>query len=134
MIPMTRAPFRLALPDLLRLDAVTCLAMGLLMAFGSQMIANLTDLPAPLLLWAGVALLPIGLFMFAVAAIPAFIRAGTWIVIAGNLAWAAASLILLLSGLVAPNAPGTAFVTIQALAVLGLAVLEMRAVAGHAVG
>jgi hypothetical protein len=45
-----------------------------------------------------------------------------WLVIIGNLGWTAQSFALL--GQLAPTPLGTAFVSVQALAVLGLAGLE----------
>ena len=47
-----------------------------------------------------------------------------WLVILGNIAWSLASVALLMSDLVAPSVFGTAYVALQALAVLGLAGLE----------
>ena len=52
--------------------------------------------------------------------------AGVWVAISGNVAWVAASLLLLLllSGSISPNAFGKTFVIAQALAVAALADLE----------
>ena len=61
-------------------------------------------LPPALLLYAGLALIPTAAFMALVATRPAVSPAGVWLIIAGNGLWAAASLLLLASGLVAPNA------------------------------
>ena len=40
------------LQNVLLLDAATCIAAGALMAFGSNFVAGLTAIPAPLLYWA----------------------------------------------------------------------------------
>lgn len=122
--PAPLSASRLSLRNLLLADAATCAAMGLALASGAAPLAALTGLPAALLSYAGLALLPIAAVMLLVALRPALQPAGTWLVIAGNAAWVAASLALLLSGWVAPTATGTAFVVVQALAVAVLAKLE----------
>lgn len=114
----------LSLRNLLLADAATCAAMGLALASGAAPLAALTGLPAALLSYAGLALLPIAAVMLLIALRPALQPAGTWLVIAGNAAWVVASLALLLSGWVAPTATGAAFVVVQALAVAVLAKLE----------
>jgi hypothetical protein len=116
-----------ALRSLLLLDAATCAAMGLALDFGARPLAALTDLPEPLLLYAGLSLLPIAGFMALVALRPALQPAGGWLVVAGNAAWVLASLLLLLAGWVSPNGLGIAFVLVQALAVALLALLELAA-------
>lgn len=120
--PQTSSLF--SLRNLLLADAATCTAMGLLLVLGSAPLARLTELPAALLDHAGIALLPIAAVMLLIAMRPALQPAGAWLIIAGNAAWVAASFGLLLSGWVAPNASGIAFVVVQALAVAGLAKLE----------
>ena len=52
-----------ALQNILLLDAATCVAAGALMAFGSNFVAGLTAIPAPLLTWAGLILFPIAALM-----------------------------------------------------------------------
>ena len=47
-----------SLRALLLIDAATCAAMGLALGLGARPIAALTGLPQPLLIWAGLALLP----------------------------------------------------------------------------
>lgn len=116
-----------SLRSLLLIDAATCAAMGLALDFGAAPIARLTGLPQPLLLWAGLALLPIAAFLAVVALRPALRPAGARLAIAGNAAWVLASLALLTSGWVAPNGLGVAFVLVQALAVAALTGLELAA-------
>ncbi|WP_227010134.1 hypothetical protein [Pelagibius marinus] len=118
-------PKLLSLRPLLLIDAATCAVMGLALDLGAAPLAALTGLPAPLLLYAGLGLLPIALFMALVAwrPHPAAVR----LAVTGNAAWAAASLVLLVSGWVAPTTLGVAFVVAQALAVAGLAMLEHAA-------
>ena len=108
-------------------DGVTCAAMGVALIAGSGFVAGLTGLPAGLLFWAGAALLPVALFMFATARAAQPSRAAAWIVIAGNEAWVLASVALLLTGWVEPTALGYAFVLAQAAAVAVLASIEFLA-------
>lgn len=115
----------LSLRPLLALDAATCAVMGLALDFGARPLAALTGLPAPLLLYAGISLLPIALFMAVAAWRPHTFAVR--LIILGNAAWVAASLALLVSGWVAPNGLGIAFVMVQALAVAALALLEQAA-------
>jgi len=113
-----------SLRSLLATDAATCLAMGVLLIAGAPVIAGLTDLPEPLVFYAGLVLLPIAAFMAIVAYPKATFAPGAWLIVAGNGAWVAASVLLLLSGWIAPNALGWAFVILQAVVVAGLAWLE----------
>jgi hypothetical protein len=118
------SPSRFSLRNLLLADAATCAAMGLALVLGVAPLAALTALPATLLSYAGLALLPIAAVMLLIALRPALQPAGAWLVIAGNGAWVAASFALLLTGWVAPTTLGIAFVVVQALAVALLAKLE----------
>jgi hypothetical protein len=122
--PSPHSPSRLSLRNLLLADAATCAAMGLALVLGATALAGLTGLPAALLSYAGLGLLPIAAVMLLVALHPALLPAGAWVVIAGNAAWVIASLALLVTGWVAPNTLGIAFVVVQALAVAVLAKLE----------
>jgi hypothetical protein len=112
---------------LLLVDAATCTAMGVALIAASGPIAGLTQLPAPLLSGAGVALLPVAALMALVASRRPLPAAGLRLVVVGNLLWIAASIALLVGGWVAPNALGTAFVLAQAIAVAALAMLEYLA-------
>lgn len=112
----------LFLRRILALDSLSCAAMGLLMAFGAASLAPLFGLPEPLVRTAGLLLLPLAVFIFWLATRPAPPRALVWLVILGNVGWTAESLIVL--GQHQASALGTAFVSAQAAAVLGLAALE----------
>lgn len=126
----SRSPF--SLRTVLYLDAGTCVAMGALLALASGPVGAFTALPPALLLYAGLSLFPIAAFMVLVARANPVSATGTWLVILGNLGWVAASLLLLVSGWVAPNALGIAFVAAQAIAVAVLAWLEHAALRGGA--
>ena len=112
----------LFLRRVLALDSLSCLSMGLLMSFGTATLAPLFGLPETLVYFAGLALLPVGAFMGWLASRPNPPRALVWVVILGNVVWTAESFITL--GQVQATALGTAFVSAQALAVLGLTALE----------
>ncbi len=60
---MTNSNKFLSLKSLLALDAATCAAMGALLLLGSAPVAEVTQIPAGLLFWAGASLLPIAAFM-----------------------------------------------------------------------
>ena len=112
---------------LLLLDAVTCIATGLLLTFGSAMLAAMLRLPAGLLVEAGIALLLFALFVLWASRQADRSPVPAEIVIALNIAWVAASLVLLAGPWVEPNALGTAFVAAQAAAVALLAGLQLIA-------
>ena len=103
-------------------DAVMSGAAGLLMLLGAGLLTEMLDLPAMLLRTAGLILLPYAAFVVYVANRSQ--RAAVWAVILINALWAIDSVVLLLSGWVAPNALGYAFVLIQAVAVALFAELE----------
>lgn len=111
------------LKRVLLLDAATCLGTGTMLAAGADMLSPLFGLDAGLVRWAGMALLPIGLFMAWLGARQAAPALFVYAVIVGNLIWTVESFLLIGS---APgiSAIGTAFVATQAVAVAGLASLE----------
>ncbi|MDP5278791.1 hypothetical protein Q9Q95_07640 [Sphingomonas sp. DG1-23] len=107
-------------------DAATCLAMGALLAATAVPIAARTDLPVPLLREAGIVLFPFALLVLWAArqgGTPARFVAGL------NLAWVAASFAAIVW--IQPNALGAAFVTVQALAVAGIAGMQFHALGGQ---
>ena len=106
----------------LLLDAATCAGMGLALALLAAPLEPWLGLPAEVLLYAGIALLPIAAFMAWVASRERVPAAGVWLVILGNAAWVLGSLALFLA--VSPTALGYAFVIAQALVVVALAEME----------
>jgi hypothetical protein len=114
-----------ALQNFLLLDAATCVGAGALMAFGSNFVASLTALPAPLLFWAGLILFPIAALMAYAGIQAAPPRPLVWLIVLGNIGWVAASLGVF--AFIAPNALGTIFILAQAAAVAVLALLEHSA-------
>ena len=120
----------------LRLDAAASGALALLAIGAGPALSPLLGLPEPLLVWAGVALVPWVVLLLVLARRQSAPRLLVIDVIALNALWVAASFGLLASGLVAPTLLGSAFVALQALAVAGFAVLQMvalrRAAGGQA--
>jgi hypothetical protein len=98
-------------------DAIFSGLSALLLSFGAGALASLLNLPEALLR-------ETGLFLIAYAALVGWLgtrqtmpKALGWTVVAGNAAWAVASIALLFSGAVTPNLLGEIFVALQAIAV-----------------
>ena len=85
----------LFLRRVLGLDALTCLAMGALLSVASQPLAPILGLPAELLFWAGILLLPTAAFMGFLATRQAPPALLVWVVILGNLGWAIESFVVI---------------------------------------
>ena len=105
-------------------DAITSGAMGLLLALLAGPLARWFGLPAGLLREVGIFLLAFAAFVAVLGLRRASPRLLFWLVIVGNALWALDSVLLLVSGWVAPTALGGAFVVAQALVVAALAELE----------
>lgn len=112
------------LRNVLRADALSCVACGVLQVVFTGQMAQLLGLPGALLAYTGE-------FLLVYAAVVAFVstrdplpRAPVWVLVAGNLGWAIACALLLVSGRVAPSMLGTAYVVAQALTVAVLAELQ----------
>lgn len=95
-------------------------ATAALVLFGAGVLSDRLGLPAPLLRGAGIVLVPYVPYVAWLAARREVTAAAVSLVIDANAAWTAASLILLISGWVAPTALGYAFVIAQALVVAAL--------------
>lgn len=112
------------LRNVLRADALSCLACGLLQVLVPGTMAQLTGLPPALLAYSGeFLLLYTALVVFLSTRVP-LPRPLVWLLLAGNLGWALACLLLLVSGSVTASALGTAYVLVQALTVCVLADLQ----------
>ena len=114
-----------ALQNVLLLDAATCVGAGALMAFGPSFVAGLTHIPAPLLTWAGLILLPCAALMLYAGLQAAPSRGIVWLIVLGNIGWVIASVGVF--AFIAPNALGTIFILAQAAVVAVLALLEHNA-------
>ncbi len=115
-------------PNLLRFallaDAVASGATALLMIAGAGLLAPLLNLPQGHLLMAGLVLVPFVAFLAFTATRSVISRPAAHAIVELNLGWTIASFALLLSGWIAPNALGIAFIAGQALAVLALGTLQ----------
>lgn len=124
---MTIAPLLLPSPLLrqaLLADAVTTGACAALMIVGAGALEGLLGLPAALLRGAGLVLVPFVALVAALGLRERVSRLGVMAVIGSNALWTVDSILLLLSGWVAPTAAGTAFVLAQAAVVAILAELQ----------
>jgi hypothetical protein len=101
----------------LQADALVSGAMALLLTFGAGTLAPLLALPQPLLLETGLFLIAYAAFVGWLGSRAALQRPLVLLVIIGNALWTLASIALLISSAVAPNAFGLAFVVMQAIAV-----------------
>jgi hypothetical protein len=103
------------------LDGAISGATGLLWLAAAGPLQELLGVPAALLRWAGLCLIPFAALVLSLARRDSPSRAGVRAVIAANAAWVAASVLVLASGRIAPNGLGYAFVLGQAFAVALLA-------------
>jgi hypothetical protein len=92
-------------------------ATGLLMILGADFLGRTLGLPTALLQYAGISLIPFAAFVLYMSRRESLPPGSVWFVIALNTAWVAASVLLLVSGLIDPTALGYAFIVVQAVAV-----------------
>ena len=103
------------------LDGLASGGTGLLTAAGAPFLAGFCHLPEPLLAYSGLSLLPFAAIVGLLARRDVLPAAIVWAVIAYNALWSIDSIVLLLSGWIAPNAFGFIFVIGQVLVVAVLA-------------
>jgi hypothetical protein len=118
---------RLTSPFLRRVlaaDASISGATGLLMVAGAPLLGGIFELPAGLVRYIGLVLLPFAAGVWYLSGRRVVNASTVRAVIAANIAWVGASALVLLTGLIDPNALGTAFVILQAIVVAGLAELQ----------
>jgi len=121
MSTVSMTPF---LRRVLQADAIISGVAGVAMSLGAGLLKDVLQLPAELLIAAGIALFPWAACLLWLAAKPAVPRAAVWAVIALNGVWVIDSAWVSLGGSYHPNALGHAFIAAQALMVLVLAELE----------
>ncbi|WP_430469568.1 hypothetical protein [Thalassospira lucentensis] len=117
------------LKTVLVLDAATCLAFGVLLTLGADLLGEWFGLPSNLLLIAGVILFPCAVLMYVTGRQETPSPALVWLIIIGNVGWVIASIAILLLPAISPSLLGFGFVIVQALAVCLLAGLEYRMLA-----
>jgi len=105
-------------------DAIISGATGIAMILGAGMLGSLFGVPAPLLRWAGVSLVPFAAFVGVIAARDSIAPGAVRAVIVANALWAVDSVLLLLTGWVEPSLLGYAFIIGQALIVAALAEIQ----------
>jgi hypothetical protein len=108
----------------LLLDALASGATGLLLIAGAGLLEELLGLPTVLLRGVGLVLVPYVAFVIFTGTRAAIPPVAVWAIIAANALWATASVLLLISGWVAPTALGYAFVVGQAAVVALLGELQ----------
>ena len=124
---MTTTATPLFLRRVLGLDAAASGAVGLLLTFGSGLLADLLKLDPGVARPAGLFLIGWSLGVTALALQTRPARLLVLAVIAINLVWTVESVLSLTLGWLQPNALGVAFVIAQALAVAGFAGLQIFA-------
>jgi hypothetical protein len=112
----------------LRLDAVMSAAAGIVMALCAAPLQALLQLPATLLLAAGVFCIGYAIVLAGMARRLALPGWTVWTIIVGNALWAAACVLLAVAGWLQPNAYGIAFLLVQGALVAGFAELQWLAV------
>lgn len=112
-------------------DAAISGATGAAMIVAADVLAGLLDVPATLLRYAGISLIPFVAYVFYLSRRPSLTPASVWVVIALNVAWVIASGLLLLSGQIHPNGFGYAFVIAQAIAVAAFAEIQYVGLRGQ---
>jgi len=105
-------------------DAAVSGAAGLLMAAGAGPLQELLHVPAQLLFVAGMILVPYALELVLLTRRRPQGGLLVWAVIATNAAWSLGSVLILLTGIVQPNALGCAFILVQAIAVAAFAEIQ----------
>lgn len=105
-------------------DAAISGATGALMIVAADSLAGLLDVPATLLRYAGIGLIPFVAYVFYLSRRESLASASVFLVIALNVAWVIASGVLLFSGQIHPNALGYGFVIAQAIAVAAFAEMQ----------
>jgi hypothetical protein len=124
---MTNYIRSLSLPRLINLDALACSIMGAGLIAASAPISSWTTLPSPLLLWAGMLLLPVAAFMAVCARLRSVPKWAAKFIVLGNCGWVIASFALPSAGFISPNPLGWLLLGGQAGFVAVLAVAEFRA-------
>jgi len=112
------------LRNVLRVDALSCIACGALQVAFPAAMARLLNLPEGLIAYAGEFLLAYAALVLFVSTRNPLPRTVIWTLVAGNLGWAVACVLLLLGGLVSPSGLGTAYVLVQGVTVAVLAELQ----------
>jgi hypothetical protein len=111
-------------PTLLRrallADAVASGGVAVLLVAAAGPLENLLAIPAAFLRGAGLILIPYTLFVAYLGTRDTILSGKGWFVVEANVIWAAASVLVLVTGWIAPNTLGLLFVLGQAAVVAAL--------------
>lgn len=122
----------LSSPSVLRttvwFDASTGVLLGAAHLLLTSQLAEWLGLPASLLMGTGVALLVYAALAIRIASARSMPRGLLWLLIVGNLAWALASLVLLLGSAVQPTLLGQGYLLVHVVSVALLAELQWMGV------
>lgn len=127
MVTLERRDSFLTLRQALLTDAVVSGLVGVLSLAGARWLDSLLDLPAALLAGSGAIMVVYAAGLVTLGNRDRIPEAGARIVVAGNLVWPAACVVLLVGDWIEPNAAGIAFILVQIVAVVIFA--EMQAMA-----
>jgi hypothetical protein len=105
-------------------DALITGMTGVALVAGAGLLHELLGVPVALMRYAGLILIPYAAIVFYWSDPTRLSRPRAWTVIALNLAWVAASVMLLLADWIAPTSLGIAFVLFQAVIVALFAELQ----------
>jgi hypothetical protein len=105
-------------------DAAVSGATGLAMMVSAGYVDGLLGVPSALLRYAGLSLLPFAALVIFVATRERISRPAAWAIVAYNALWAVDSIVLMVSGWIAPTALGYAFIAFQAVVVAAFAELQ----------
>lgn len=100
---------------------------GIVMLAGAGTLEAWLGIPAILLRYAGLSLLPFSALVFALARRDSVARPSVLAVIAANTGWVIGSVLLLVSGWIAPTTLGSIFILAQAAAVAAFAEVQFIA-------
>ena len=109
---------------LLALDAAVSGATGIAMIAAADFLEPLFNVPALVMRSAGAMLLPFAAMVFFFSRPAQLTPSRAWAVVALNVAWVVASVLVLVTGWIQPTTLGLAFVLFQAVVVAGLAELQ----------
>jgi hypothetical protein len=105
-------------------DAIVCGVAGVVMAARADPLHELLHLPVTLLRAAGLFLIPYALELILLSRRSRLAGPAVWVIIATNVAWALASVLILLTGTLRLNAQGSALMLAQAVAVAAVAEIQ----------
>jgi hypothetical protein len=113
------------LRNVLRLDALSCVACGVLQVALPTQMAGWLNLPRPLVVYTGEFLLAYAAIVAIVSMRPVIPRLPVQLLVVGNVGWGVACMALAAGPWLQPSAPGMAYLAMQAATVLLMAALQV---------